>query len=154
MIVLETFWPITWPNINIFNETKFIRLVLSMIIFRACISSIYRLMWILWPKYTKKCTKLTISLENCAEIFYGNSGDYYLSIGVKKSRFWALFTIFDFLGPTIRSLGPQNPTKKLTHSVELLGYLLSRNHVSKFSDLGPPPPLKLNLNEILYISRM
>ena len=28
-------------------------------------------------------------------VFYGNSGDYYLSIGVNKS--W--FAIFDFLGP-------------------------------------------------------
>ena len=34
------------------------------------------------------------------------------------------------------SLGPQNPTKKLTHLVDLLGHLLSRNHVSNFSDSG------------------
>ena len=31
------------------------------------------------------------------------------------------------------SLGPQNPTKKLTYLVNLLGHLLSRNHVSYFS---------------------
>ena len=39
---------------------------------------------------------------------------------------------------TPMSLGPQNPTKNLTHLVDLLGHLLSRNHVSNFSDLGPP----------------
>ena len=36
-------------------------------------------------------------------------------------------------------LGPQ----KLTQLVDLLGHLLSRNHVSNFSDLGPPHPLKM-----------
>ena len=79
---------------------------------------------------------------NRAEILYGNSGDYHLSIGIEKSRFWALFVIFDFLGPDkwrgLTGLGPQNPTKKLTHLVDLLDHLLSRNHVSNFSDLGPP----------------
>ena len=35
-------------------------------------------------------------------------------------------------------LGPQNLTKKLTQLVDLSGHLLSRNHVSNFSDLGPP----------------
>ena len=47
---------------------------------------------------------------------------------------WALFAIFDFFGlkkgcdptGTPISLGPQNPTKKLTHLVDLLGHLLSR----------------------------
>ena len=33
-------------------------------------------------------------------------------------------------------LGPRNPTKKLTHLVDLLGHLLFLNHVSNFSDLG------------------
>ena len=33
------------------------------------------------------------------------------------------------------SLGPQNPNKMLTYLVDLLGNLLSRNHVSNFSDL-------------------
>ena len=50
--------------------------------------------------------------------------------------FWALFVIFNFLGPkkerghtdTHMGLGPQNPTKKL-----------SQNHVSNFFDLGPTP---------------
>ncbi len=71
-------------------------------------------------------------MTNRAEFFYGDSGDYYLSIGVEKSKFWALFAIFDILGPdgagrgptdTPRSLRPQNPTKKLTHWVDLLGQL-------------------------------
>ena len=35
--------------------------------------------------------------------------------------------------------GPQNRTKKLTHLVDILGHLLSRNHVSNFFDLGTPP---------------
>ena len=57
--------------------------------------------------------------------------DYYLSIGYEKYWFWALFVIIDFwalLGPTKgccptdthMGLGPQNPTKKLTHLVDLL----------------------------------
>ena len=40
-------------------------------------------------------------LANRAEIFYGNSRDYYLSIGYKKSWFWALFAIFDFYSPAV-----------------------------------------------------
>ena len=32
-------------------------------------------------------------------IFYGNSGDYYLSIVVNKSWFLPLFVIIDFLSP-------------------------------------------------------
>ena len=40
-------------------------------------------------------------------------------------------------------LGPQNSTKKMTQSVDLLGHLLSRNNVSNFLDLGPPSPLKI-----------
>ena len=83
-----------------------------------------------------------------AEVFYESSGEYYLSISVNKSRFWALFVIFDILGPNKgrgptgnpMSLGPQNPTKTLTHLVNLLGHPLSRNHLSNFSDLGPPSP--------------
>ena len=56
------------------------------------------------------------------------------------SIFWALMGPKKGRGPTDtpRGLGPQNPTKKLTHLVDLLGHLLSRNHVSNFSDLGPP----------------
>ena len=52
--------------------------------------------------------------------------------------FWNLFVYLHLCGPM--SLGPQNRTKKLTHLVDLLGHLLSRNHVYNFSDLGPPPP--------------
>ena len=33
---------------------------------------------------------------------------------------------------THMGLGPQNPTKKLTHLVHLLGHLLSQNYVSNF----------------------
>ena len=59
------------------------------------------------------------------KFFMGTQETIILSIGIEKSRFWALFVIFD-----------QNPTKKLTHLVEILGHLLSRNHVSNFFDLG------------------
>ena len=38
-------------------------------------------------------------LANRAEIFYGNSGDYYLAIWYEKSWLWVLFAIYDFLGP-------------------------------------------------------
>ena len=50
-------------------------------------------------------------------------------LGPKKGR-----------GPTAtpRGLGSQNPNKKLTHLVDLLGHPLSRNHLSNFSDLAPP----------------
>ena len=37
-----------------------------------------------------------------------------------------------------KTLGPQNPTKKLTHVWILLGHLLSQNRFSKLSDPGPP----------------
>ena len=79
-----------------------------------------------------------VFLANRAKILYGNPGDYHLSIGIEKSRFWALFVIFDFLGPHKGRCptGASKPTKKLTHLVEILGHLLSRNHVSNFFDLG------------------
>ena len=78
-----------------------------------------------------------VFLANRAKILYGNSGDYHLSIGIEKSRFWALFVIFDFwvLKKGVTPQGPQNPTKTLTHLVDILGHLLSRNHVSNFFDL-------------------
>ena len=52
--------------------------------------------------------------------------------------------LIGFLGPK-EGRGPyesdaSKPDQKLTHLVDLLGHLLSRNYVSKFSDLGPPPP--------------
>ena len=70
-----------------------------------------------------------------AENMYWNSRDYYISIGVEKSWFLDLFVFFLFFGP-------QNPTKKLTHLVDLLGNLLSLTYayVSNFFGLGPPPP--------------
>ena len=59
---------------------------------------------------------------------------------------YLLFSIFWVLTKGVAPQGPQNPTKKLTHLVEILGHLLSRNHVSNFFDLGtPPPPPKENL---------
>ena len=53
----------------------------------------------------------------------------YLSVGPKKGQ-----------GPTDThiGLGPLNPTKNLSHLVELLGHLLSRHYFSNFFDLGPP----------------
>ena len=53
---------------------------------------------------------------------------------------------FDFLGPkkwhgptaTPMGLGPPNPTKKLTHLVDLSGHLLSRIHVSSFLIFDSP----------------
>ena len=75
-------------------------------------------------------------LANRAEIFYGNSGYYYLPIGYEIFWFWVLFAIIDLLGPTDThmGLGPHNPTKNLTHLMDLLGHLLSRNFVSNFFD--------------------
>ena len=96
-------------------------------------------------------------LANRTENFDGNSKDYYLSIGYKEFWFWALIAIFDFLGPkkgcgptnTHMGLGPQNPTKKLTHLVDLLGHLLSRKCVSNFFDLGPH--LKLTIHFHIWL---
>ena len=42
-------------------------------------------------------------------------------------------------------------TPMLTHLMDLLGYLLSRNHVYNFSDLAPPPPPPLKVNWRLII---
>ena len=46
-------------------------------------------------KKTECMTDFMHFLANRAKILYGNSGDYRLSIGIEKSRFWALFVIFD-----------------------------------------------------------
>ena len=73
-----------------------------------------------------------------SKYYFMGTQETIISIRVNKSRFWALFAIFQFLDP--KKGRPQNPTKKLIHLVHLLGHLLSRNHVSNFSDLGPPPP--------------
>ena len=63
----------------------------------------------------QKVSKIpNIPYKGQGNTFFGNSRDYYLSIGVYKSRFKALFAIFDFLGPkkvrgptgTSMSLGP------------------------------------------------
>ena len=45
--------------------------------------------YVVWPL-------LSHFLTNWAEIFNGSSRDYYLSIDVKKSWFWALFAIIYF----------------------------------------------------------
>ena len=55
--------------------------------------------------------------------------------------FWATFGGKIGVATTCapNSLGPLNPTKKLTHWVEYLGQPLSRNHV--FEIVRPEPPL-------------
>ena len=74
----------------------------------------------------------------------------YLSIGYQKSMLWCLFVNFDFLdrfwpamgvsGPRdFMGLGPRIPAKILTQLVDLLGQLLSPNHVLTFSGLNPSP---------------
>ena len=40
-------------------------------------------------------------LANQAQILYGDSGDYYLSIGVEKSELGHLFFNFGFLSPNL-----------------------------------------------------
>ena len=87
-------------------------------------------------------------LANRAEIFSGNSGNYYLSVASVKSMFWHLFPISIFgalsgvklsVAATLvpKGLGTQNPTKKLVHVRVLLGHLLSQNRVPKLADPGP-----------------
>ena len=86
-------------------------------------------------------------------IFYGSSGDHFLSIGDEKSMLRCLFFSFDFKATfggnmgvvtkrTPNGLGPPNPTKKLVHLADLLGQPLSRNHVFEIFK-GEPPPLKI-----------
>ena len=65
-------------------------------------------------------------VSNRAEILYDNSTDYYLSIGGEKSCFWCFFERNIFGGKmgvaaslAPRSLGPQDPTKKLAQWVDL-----------------------------------
>ena len=57
------------------------------------------------------------------------------------SNFWALFWPQKGRGPTLCDKGPgtQNPNKKLVNDMELLGYILSQNHVSKNFRPEPPP---------------
>ena len=67
-------------------------------------------------------------LSNRAEISYGNSGEYYPSIGGENSCFWCFFernTIFGGkmgVATTVapRGLGPQDPTKNLALWVDIL----------------------------------
>ena len=90
-------------------------------------------------------------MANQAQISYGNSRDYYLSIGVEKSGLGPLFLNFGFLGPNLaqkkrgstlshKGLGPQDTTNKLAQSTELLDYVLSQKHASK--KFRPALPLK------------
>ena len=97
-------------------------------------------------------------LANRAEIFYGNSGNYYLSIAGMKSMLWRLVSDFDFWGPFLagkcawlapKGLGPINPTKKLAHVGFLFSHMLSQNHAHEICDPGPPffffwTPLNVN----------
>ena len=46
--------------------------------------------------------------DQLAEIFNGSSEDYYLSIDVKKSWFWALFALIDFWALN-KGVAPQVP---------------------------------------------
>ena len=57
---------------------------------------------------------------------YGNSEDYYLSIGIEKSWVWALFVNLDFLGPKNRRGLKTRP--KFDTLVELFG----RHAISKY----------------------
>ena len=50
-----------------------------------------------------------------------------------------LISIFWAATSAPKGRGLQNPTKKFAHLGVLFGHLLSQNHVSKVSDLGPPP---------------
>ena len=78
---------------------------------------------------------------NISPNFYGNLGDYYPSIGDAKSNVIMFIFTFWFFGPprwenghdhhprAPNSRGPQDPTEKLAHWVDLLGQPLSRNNV-------------------------
>ena len=57
--------------------------------------------YVFWPL-------LSHFLTNWAEMFNGSSGEYYLSIDVKKSWFWALFAIIDFWA-LYKGVAPQVP---------------------------------------------
>ena len=59
--------------------------------------------------------------------------------------FWALIWPQKGCGPTLWVKGPgtQDPTKKLAYGMELLGYILSQNHVSK--NFRPEPPLSISV---------
>ena len=98
---------------------------------------------------------------NWTKNFYGNLGDYYLSIGDDTSKLWCLFLIFGLLASfsgkmglatthAPNGLGPPDPTKKLAHRVEFLGQLLSRNHF--FEIFRPEVPSPLNENKWKCVS--
>ena len=57
---------------------------------------------------------------------YGNSEDYYLSIGIEKSWVWALFVNLDFLGP--KKGVASKPDQNFDTLVELFG----RHAISKY----------------------
>ena len=55
-----------------------------------------------WLKVAKPDQKVDPLVGLFGRLSYGNSEDYYLSIGIEKSWVWALFVNLDFLGPKKR----------------------------------------------------
>ena len=78
--------------------------------------------------------------------FFMKTQDTIIYRLIMRNHSFGPYLPFQFFGPYV---GPkmgqvsENPTKKLTHWVDLLGTPLSRNHVSDFfgGPTPPPPPL-------------
>ena len=62
--------------------------------------------------------------------------DVYLPILKFNARFGGNIGLYTILGPN--SLGSQLPAKQLADWLDLLGHLLSRNHVSEIFEDQPP----------------
>ena len=70
-------------------------------------------------------------------------GNHDLEVFLKKINFWRENGVAATLAP--KGLGPQDPTKKLAHRVEILGQPSSQKNV--FENIGPP----LKINKILTL---
>ena len=116
-------------NIMLFGDTCWINQVSLKNIdiwpgYRPKLPSKYQLIHIIWAYVFWPL--LGHFLSKRAENFFGKSGDYYLSTG-------------DAFLEKIIFLGPQVPTKKLAHWVDLLGQPLSLKLVFKKFGYEPPP---------------
>ena len=89
----------------------------------------------------------SIRFSAITQPFFDESGlNFNFFTGTQETSIYRLVLTNLGFGPYLpfsMSLGSQNPSKKLTHLVDLLGELLSRIMFPIFLTSDPPPPLML-----------
>ena len=164
------FWPLTCSNIIIIKLcTYFLKLIaeylFKYIIYGRKSSKIakkvaiywYMFFWPLLGHFWANCNNILHGiLGYFNKILHGISRNYYIFIVREKSSIWCLllklFSPLFFLkmgGAPPRGLGPQNPTKKLAHWVELFGTIvISKSWFWNFEIFWPPRGLRSRLIDL------